>query len=154
MPAVLYNYIGNRTKFWFVCWFGLVAFVLTLVFVPDTTGLDLREQDRYWQYVIEGRIHEYHGVAICPRHLSLWERVVLKRHLNYDPEADRADKLRELKALYEGKRGEAVAEDEKRFLANDLGGFFASEDKLCGGLSSTTPKHHDSRLAVLERKLA
>lgn len=46
LPAVLYNYIDNRTKFWFVCWFGLVAFVLTLVFVPDTTGLDLREADR------------------------------------------------------------------------------------------------------------
>ncbi|CAO1622410.1 unnamed protein product [Parajaminaea phylloscopi] len=152
LPAVLYNYIDNRTKFWFVCWFGLVAFILTLVFIPDTTGLDLREQDRYWQYVMEGREAEYHGVAICPRHLSLWERVVLKRHLNYDPEADRMDKLRELKALYEGKRGDVVAEDEKRFLANDLGGFFASEDKL-GGPASTTHKHHDSRLADLERKL-
>jgi hypothetical protein len=50
-PAVLYNYIGNRTKFWVVSWFGLLGFFLTVVFVPDTTGLDLREQERYWDYV-------------------------------------------------------------------------------------------------------
>lgn len=23
--SVLYNYIDNRTKFWFVCWFGLIG---------------------------------------------------------------------------------------------------------------------------------
>ena len=53
--TVLYNYIGSRTKFWVVCWFGLIGFCLTVMFIPDTTGLDLREQERYWQFVREGR---------------------------------------------------------------------------------------------------
>ena len=37
-PTILFNYIDNRTKFWVVCWAGLVGCVLTLVFVPDATG--------------------------------------------------------------------------------------------------------------------
>lgn len=84
--------------------------------LPDTTGLDLREQERYWvvspasyrarpprpfagraaartrsrrrielltvprqQCVRQGREEDYHGIAIHPRHLSWYERVVLKR---------------------------------------------------------------------------
>ena len=34
--TVLYNYIGSHTKFWVVCWFGLIGFILTVVFIPDT----------------------------------------------------------------------------------------------------------------------
>jgi hypothetical protein len=45
---VLYNYNGSRIKFWVVSWFGLMGFFLTAAFIPDTTGLDLREQERYW----------------------------------------------------------------------------------------------------------
>jgi len=37
-PTILFNYISDRTKFWFVCWAGLVGFVVTLVLVPDATG--------------------------------------------------------------------------------------------------------------------
>jgi nitrate/nitrite transporter NarK len=32
-PAILYNYIDDHTKFWVVCWFGLLGLVLTVVFV-------------------------------------------------------------------------------------------------------------------------
>ena len=46
VPAVVYNYTGNQTKFWIVTWFGLIGFALTVLFVADTTGLDLREQER------------------------------------------------------------------------------------------------------------
>ena len=77
--TVLYNHIGSRTKFWVVCWFGLIGFCLTVVFVPETTGLDLREQERYWLFVREGRQDESHRIAIHPRHLSLFEKVILKR---------------------------------------------------------------------------
>lgn len=95
--TVLYNYIGSRTKFWVVSWFGLIGFCLTLVFILDTTGLDLREQERYWQYV---RGDDYHGIAIHPRHLSLYERVVVKRDRNYNPELDRQAKIDDLRALH------------------------------------------------------
>ena len=86
-------------------WFGLIGFVLTIVFIPDTTGLDLREQERYWQFVRDGRPGDYHGIAVHPRHLSLFERVVLKRDRAYDPELDRQQKIDELRQLYEKMEG-------------------------------------------------
>jgi len=88
-----------------VSWFGLIGFILTIVFIPDTTGLDLREQERYWQFVRDGRPEDYHGIAVHPRHLSLFERVVLKRDRAYDPEIDRQQKINELRQLYEKVEG-------------------------------------------------
>lgn len=101
VPAIIYNYVGDRTKFWIVSWFGLVAFILTIVFVADTTGLDLREQERYWLCIRGGRVQDYHGVAIHPRHLSLWESLVLHSNRYYEPALDRQDKMNELRAKYE-----------------------------------------------------
>jgi len=101
LAAALYNYIGNQTKFWFVCWWGLAAAIMTFVLIPDTTGMDLRELDRYWLCVRDGRAADYHGIAVHPRHLSFWERVVLKRHLAYDPVLDKQQKVEELRTLYE-----------------------------------------------------
>ena len=95
-----------------VCWFGLIGFILTIIFIPDTTGLDLREQERYWQFVREGREHDYHGVAIHPRHLSLYEKVVLKRHTYYDPNVDREMKINELMDLYDKVEGSKAKELE------------------------------------------
>lgn len=91
-------------------WFGLIGFILTIVFIPDTTGLDLREQERYWQFVRQGRPGDYHGIAVHPRHLSLFERVVLKRDRAYDPELDRQQKIDELRQLYEKVEGSKAKE--------------------------------------------
>ena len=99
--TVLYNYIGSRTKFWVVCWFGFIGFCLTVMFILDTIGLDLREQERYWEFVREGRQDEYHGIAIHPRHSSLFEKVFLRRVRNYDPELDRKAEIQELRSLYD-----------------------------------------------------
>lgn len=71
-----------------------------MIFIPDTTGPDLREQERYWQFVREGRVDDYHGIAIHPRHLSWFERSVLKRDRNYDPVLDRKGKIEELRLSY------------------------------------------------------
>lgn len=111
--TVMYNYIGSRIKFWVVSWFGLLGFFLTVLFIPDIMGLDLREQERYWQFVREGRETEYHSIAIHPRHLSWYERIVLGRHKNYNPELDQRDKLNELRELYEQMQREKVSEDEQ-----------------------------------------
>ncbi|KAK5038099.1 hypothetical protein LTS07_001567 [Exophiala sideris] len=118
--TIIYNYIGSRTKFWVVSWFGLIGFILTIVFIPDTTGLDLREQERYWYFVKEGRAQDYHGVAIHPRHLSWFEKTVLKRHLNYNPELDRQSKVEELRDLYNKVEGNKALEsdDEKTLKGN------------------------------------
>ena len=71
LASVLYNYIDNQTKFYFVPWFGLAGMLLTLLFLPDTPGLDLKEQERRWSYIRASRSNDYHGIAIHPKHLSL-----------------------------------------------------------------------------------
>ena len=96
LASVLYNYIDTRTKFYVVPWFGLAGMVLTFVFLPDVTALDLKEQERRWGYLTSGRDHEYHGVAVHPKHLSLWERLrgVGK---SYDPQLDWKAKIEDMR---------------------------------------------------------
>ena len=38
-PTILFNYISDRAKFWAVCWAGLLGFLVTVMFVPDATGI-------------------------------------------------------------------------------------------------------------------
>lgn len=99
--TIAYNYIDIETKLWVVCWFGLLGAFLTVVFVPDTTGLDLREQERYWNFIKNGDLNSYHGIAIHPRHLSNYEIYVLGRHKNYNAELDARMRIDELRADYE-----------------------------------------------------
>jgi Sugar (and other) transporter len=120
VPAIVYNYVSNQTKFWIVPWFGLAGFLITFIFVPDTTGLDLREQERYWLLVREGRPQDYHGIAIHPRHLSMYERYVLHRHRYYDPELDRQAKIEELRARYEKVvMKEKAAQEDPDFIESE-----------------------------------
>ncbi|KAI1064983.1 hypothetical protein LB507_000581 [Fusarium sp. FIESC RH6] len=100
LASVLYNYIDDQTKFYVVPWFGLAGMLLTWIFLPDTTGLDLKEQERRWYYIRDGKESEYHGVAVNPIHLSLWERL---RGLgkNYDPEADWQAKVQDMRTEWE-----------------------------------------------------
>lgn len=71
LASVLYNYIDTQTIFYVVPWFGLAGMLLTFLFLPDTTGLDLKEQERRWKHIREGRESEYHGVAVHPKYLSV-----------------------------------------------------------------------------------
>lgn len=60
------------------------------------TDLDLSSLPAgYWRCIRQGKPELYHGVAVHPRHLSWYERVVLKRNRYYDPEQDRIDRLEE-----------------------------------------------------------
>jgi hypothetical protein len=114
--------------------------------LADTTGLDLREQERYWSYVRQGRAHEYCGIAVHPRHLSMWEKVVLKRHLAYDPDLDRMMKLSELRQEYlahvHSEPEDAIEQEEAEMvMSSKASAYFASEfyescethlyDRLC-----------------------
>jgi hypothetical protein len=94
MPTVIYNYVNPRTRFWLAGPLGFAGAILTVVFLPDSTGLDLLEQERYWNMVMEGRQADYRGVAVHPRHLSLWERYVMRRGDRYDPAQDWEDRLK------------------------------------------------------------
>lgn len=110
--AVLYNYIDTQMKFYVVPWFGLAGALLTFVFLPDTTGLDLKEQERRFTYIRAGREQDYHGIAVHPKHLSLWERVRgVGKH--YDPELDYQDKIREMRQEWEEWQEEKAMEKEK-----------------------------------------
>ena len=110
LAAVLYNYIDTQQKFYVVPWFGLAGMLVTLLFLPDTTGLDLKEQERRWQFIRAGRESDYHGVAVHPKHLSLWERVRgVGRY--YNAELDYQQKIEELRADWE--TSQARKADEK-----------------------------------------
>ncbi|KAJ6788253.1 hypothetical protein PWT90_02390 [Aphanocladium album] len=100
LASVLYNYIDTKTKFLVVPWFGLAGMLLTYVFLPDTTGLDLKEQERRWRYIREGRTEEYHGVAVNPKHLSVWERM-MGLAKTYDPEKDWKAKVADMRKEWE-----------------------------------------------------
>jgi hypothetical protein len=111
--AVMYNYIeATGEKFRIVCWFGLGGAILTWLFLPDTTGLDLKEQERRWNYIRAGREQDYHGIAIHPQHLSLWERF-RGIHKNYDPELDYNSKVEEMRQEWEEWQARKAAEHEK-----------------------------------------
>lgn len=109
--AVLYNYIDVPTRFLVVPWFGLAGMLVTLVWLPDTTGLDLKEQERRWAYIRAGREHEYHGLAVHPQHLSLWERL-FGTGKYYDPQEDYKQRVEEMRADWEASMARRAEEKE------------------------------------------
>lgn len=109
--AVLYSYIGVGLRFKIVPWFGLAGMLLTLIWLPDTTGLDLKEQERRWAYIRAGRENEYHGVAVHPRHLSLWERIFGLGKL-YNAEEDYRQRVEEMRADWEAAMSRRAEEKE------------------------------------------
>ena len=84
--------------------------LLTWLFLPDTTGLDLKEQERRWHFIRAGREQDYHGVAVHPNHLSVWERWRgVGRH--YSPALDYRQQIEEMRGEWE--EHEAARADEK-----------------------------------------
>lgn len=169
LPAIIYNYVDAQTRFYIVPWvsrlslpgldedhgliqrdkFGLIGFALTYIFLPDMTGLDLKEQERYFSYVKAGRANEYHGIAIHPKHLSWWEHYILKRSSNYDPALDKKAKIAELKALYFKLHRDDFAEktlaeeiydhDDASIISQEVKAFFERNTPKGSPLGSTTP---------------
>jgi MFS family permease len=155
--AVLYNYIDVPTRFKVVPWFGLAGAVVTYLFLPDTTGLDLKEQERRWAFIRDGREHEYHGVAIHPKHLSLWERI---RGVGkyYDADLDYKQRVEEMRGDWEAAMARRVAEQdvqdglpEDDDWSEEVSGYFqrtASKEKEGGMrqrvLNDVDEKHSDS----------
>ncbi|KAI1177545.1 major facilitator superfamily domain-containing protein [Nemania sp. FL0916] len=132
LASVLYNYIDNQLKFLIVPWFGLAGMLVTFIWLPDTTGLDLKEQERRWQYILEGRPEDYHGIAIHPQHLSLWERW-MGVGKSYHPGLDMKAKIRDLRAEWEEKRAASDAEsadilqDDDEDMTVDIHNYFSGK---------------------------
>jgi hypothetical protein len=136
--AILYNYIDTQMRFYVVPWFGLVGMFLTIFFLPDTTGLDLKEQERRWAYIRAGRESEYHGVAVHPQHLSLWERF-RGAGKHYDADLDYKQKIEEMRGEWEshmvaragekgGKLDREDFDDDSDF-SNDVSTYFQKTSK-------------------------
>jgi hypothetical protein len=87
---VAFGYVPQRTTFYLSSAFGLVGFLVTWVFLPDTTELSLDELDRLSKYALADEFQHYHGEAINPKYLSWWERNVAKWGAHYDPAMDKA----------------------------------------------------------------
>ncbi|KAK8114727.1 hypothetical protein PG999_006796 [Apiospora kogelbergensis] len=121
LASVLYNYIDDQTKFYVVPWFGLAGMVVTYIWLPDTTGLDLKEQERRWKYILEGREGDYHGIAIHPSHLSLWERW-MGVGKSYHPDIDTKSKIEDMRAEWQEK--ESSKEDP------EASGMYDDDDEL------------------------
>ncbi|GAX75042.1 hypothetical protein CEUSTIGMA_g2486.t1 [Chlamydomonas eustigma] len=92
------SYISDSRKVFLISaiW-GLCGAIVTIIWLPETTGLDLEEYDRMHRYMLEGRFQEYHGEAVNPRHLSLWEIYVQRWHKQYDLDLDRQQFEEEIK---------------------------------------------------------
>jgi hypothetical protein len=122
LAAVLYNYIDTQTKFYVIPWFGLAGALLTWVFLPDTTGLDLKEQERRWSYIRAGRENEYHGIAIHPKHLSLWERIRgVGKH--YDAKLDYEARIKDMREEWVQHQESKFTEKQHGFDNNEDGEF-------------------------------
>ncbi|KYG40536.1 hypothetical protein M433DRAFT_8705 [Acidomyces richmondensis BFW] len=116
--AVVSSYTKTQERFYIVPWFGIFGALVTWLFLPDTTGLDLREQERRWMYMRQGREHEYHGVAVHPKHLSVWERWTgIAKH--YNPELDYEQKVKEFRAEWEAAMADQVVEKTYSIEADD-----------------------------------
>lgn len=74
MASSIFAHVDTEITFYASSAAGVVGALLTLVFLPDTTGLDLVETDRLHRFMLAGQVHHYHGPAVKPRHLSLYER--------------------------------------------------------------------------------
>ncbi|KAF1959075.1 major facilitator superfamily protein [Byssothecium circinans] len=158
LASVLYNYIDTPTKFYVVPWFGLAGALLTWLFLPDTTGLDLKEQERRWSYIRQGRESEYHGIAIHPKHLSVWERM---RGIgkNYDAKLDYESKIKEMRedwierqaSKFNEVKGKEAEFDEEDGYDKDVHDYFhrtTSREKRTGnGVLGEKLSHSESESA-------
>ena len=76
VAGVIFSLCSNQAKFIISAACGLVGAILTWIFIPDLTGLDLREGDKRWLAIIDGKMESYVGEAVNPKHLSLLERIL------------------------------------------------------------------------------
>ncbi|RDW90756.1 putative MFS phosphate transporter [Aspergillus mulundensis] len=158
LASVLYNYIDTQTKFYVVPWFGLAGVVLTFFFLPDTTGLDLKEQERRWKFIREGREHDYHGPAVHPKHLSLWERL-RGTGKHYDAELDYKQKVEEYRLEWEAVMSARVSEKDKNaeeegddeLMTGHVNNYFYRTSPMFRGMEAKPSKGDDFALPPAAR---
>eukprot|EP00884_Botryococcus_braunii_P017220 jgi/Botrbrau1/4181/Bobra.0192s0041.1 len=74
LAGIFFEYMDTKAKFYVSAFFNLLGLVVTILFVPNILGLDLREGDVRWLALYNG--DPYHGEAINPQMLSMYERMI------------------------------------------------------------------------------
>lgn len=74
VAGVVFGLVDDRAKFWISAACGLAGVVVTVIFIPDITTLDLKEGDKRWLAIVSGNDTVYEGEAVNPKYLSLIER--------------------------------------------------------------------------------
>ncbi|KAK9867868.1 hypothetical protein WJX84_003938 [Apatococcus fuscideae] len=69
--------ISSRAKFYYTATAAGVGALVTLIFIPEITGLDLREGDKRWHAIQCGEPEAYCGQAIDARYLSWCENLLV-----------------------------------------------------------------------------
>lgn len=129
---------------------------MTALFLPDTTGLDLKEQERRWAYIRAGREKEYHGIAVHPQHLSMWERLrgVGK---SYNAELDYQSKIADMREEWESKQNETYKKgeeiDDYDEYSDDVHTYFRGTSKASPLMTPRNGNHSDSSGVVSNEKV-
>ena len=76
IAVAVFPSVSSQEKFTICAACGFVGAVITWFFIPDLTGLDLREGDKRWLAIIDDKMDTYSGEAVNPKHLSLVERML------------------------------------------------------------------------------
>ena len=70
------NTPNDRDVFLISSMWAVGGVAVTFIFLPDTTGLDLKSLDEFHRHLLMGKLEEYHGEAINPKHLSVFEHLM------------------------------------------------------------------------------
>ena len=70
MAGIVFALVSNRAKFYISAFCGLTGVLITYVFVPDISALDLRE-GAHRLLLFHGRMHALTGVRASPA-FPLW----------------------------------------------------------------------------------
>eukprot|EP00884_Botryococcus_braunii_P017221 jgi/Botrbrau1/4182/Bobra.0192s0042.1 len=73
LAGIFFEFMTIKAKFYVSAFFNLFGLVVTILFVPNILGLDLREGDIRWLALYNG--DPYHGEAVNPDMLSMYERM-------------------------------------------------------------------------------
>ena len=108
VPTVLFNYVGNTTKFWIVCWAGLLGFFVTILFIPDATGdADVDECE-----VLEMKCHQYLILTAQKAEYSVSLEVPAKGetcvHMHY------LLCIKDAEMMMQGKKSSSCTADERK----------------------------------------
>jgi hypothetical protein len=87
--GLAFAHLTTAQTFWVSGLCGIVGAVVTWLFLPDVSQLDIAELDKLWTCVKSGNASSYSGPATEMCFLSIWERVACKKRYVTVPDTPR-----------------------------------------------------------------